>query len=247
MSQYKLYIFDLDGTIYRGTHVIPHAAETIRELISQGALVRYLTNNSAADPDEVSAKLNAMGVASEPSWVYGSGPAAAKLCLRYGYKRAFIVGETQLKSAFEKHGVASVTESPDVVVSGICRGFTYDLMNQAMQCIRGGCPYIATNLDPSYPKEHGVFEPGSGSIVAAISTCSGVTPELAGKPQPGMVLDILDELGIAKHQALVVGDREDTDLDCGRNAGVDTWLVLTGVEKEMLPNQPGSPDLRGLL
>lgn len=107
--------------------------------------------------------------------------------------------------------------------------------------------FVATNLDPTYPKEGGRFEPGAGAIVAALATCTGQTPIVIGKPEPTIVNQILADSGVMAGEAMVVGDREDTDLESGRRAGVPTWLVLTGVASQMIAGQAGSEDLRGLL
>lgn len=243
----KLAILDLDGTVYRGSEPCPYAPEAICDLVESGVAVRYLTNNSAAEQEVVSEKLMAMGVPCEPDWVYGTGPAAARYCRDEGWRRVFVVGEPALERAVQATGLEVVDHDADVVLAGICRGFTYDWMNAALQCLNAGSRFVATNLDPTYPKEHGRFEPGAGSIIAALRTCSGRDPILVGKPEPTMVLQILQDCGVAPEDALMVGDRPDTDLESGRRANVPTWLVLTGVTFEPIPGQPGSPDLRGLL
>lgn len=243
----KLAILDLDGTVYRGSEPCPYAPETICDLVEAGVAVRYLTNNSAAEPEAISEKLMAMGVPCEPDWVYGTGPAAARYCRDEGWRRVFVVGEPALIRSVEAAGLESVQENAEVVLVGICRGFTYDWLNNALQQLRQGARFVATNLDPTYPKENGRFEPGAGSLIAAIRTCSERDPIVVGKPEPTMVLQILQDCGVAPGDAIVVGDRADTDLESGRRAGVPTWLVLTGVTFEPIPGQQGSPDLRGLL
>jgi 4-nitrophenyl phosphatase len=243
----RLAILDLDGTVYRGEEPCVHAPESIAALVEKGVLIRYLTNNSAAEPEAIAAKLNAMGVACQPDWVYGTGPAAARFCAHQGWRRAFVVGSLALRRSVRAAGLAVVSNNSEVVIVGICRTFTYDLLRRAQQEIRAGAMFIATNLDPTYPKEGGRFEPGAGSIVAAIATCTGQAPIVIGKPEPTIINQILADTGVSAAEALVVGDREDTDLESGRRAGVPTWLVLTGVASAPIPGQPGSPDLRGLL
>ncbi len=137
-------------------------------------------------------------------------------------------------------------QDPDAVVVGICRTFTYDLMNQAMQAIRGGAMFVATNEDATYPVEGGRLEPGAGSIVKAIETCVGIRPAVMGKPHPGMVQTLLTQTGIAAENAILIGDRYDSDIVAGKAAGTQTFLVLTGVEKILPEGQPGGQDLSEL-
>lgn len=242
MTDLRLAILDLDGTVYRGSEPIPGVAETIESLLSRGIAVRYLTNNSAARPVAVTEKLRAMGVTCEPDWVYGAGMAAARECRRRGVESVFLVGEPGLDETF-----ADFRPGGDAVVVGICRRFSYELMSTSMQLIRDGALFIATNRDATYPREFGRFEPGAGAMVAAIETCSGVEPIVIGKPEPRMILDVMAEAGAASAETLVVGDRLDTDIAAGENAGCRTWLVLTGVETALPQGQPGSADLAGLL
>lgn len=243
----RLAILDLDGTVYRGDQPCDRAPEAIRELVARGVMIRYLTNNSAAEQETVAEKLRGMGVPCEPEWVYGTGPAAARFCAHQGWRRAFVVGSPALRRSVRAAGMAVVAERAEVVIAGICRTFTYDLLRRAQHEVRSGAVFVATNLDPTYPKEHGRFEPGAGAIVAALATCTGQSPIVIGKPEPTMIHQILADAAVAPEDAVVVGDREDTDLESGRRAGVRTWLVLTGVASEPLPGQPGSADLRGLL
>lgn len=247
MIPHKAVLLDLDGTVYRGSQPVPHAAEVIHELISQGKQVRYLTNNSAARPDTITTKLTAMGIPCEPKWVYSSGQIAAEYCRSHDLKTVFLVGEPSLAETFLEAGISATGHNPDAVVVGICRTFTYSLMDQAMQHILNGSTFIATNTDFTYPLEEGKFSPGAGSIVASIQACSGTEPLIMGKPGPTMPLQICADLHLQPSDALIVGDRLNTDIACGIAAGCDTWLVLTGVETQLPSNQPGSPDLRGLL
>lgn len=247
MIPQQAVLLDLDGTVYRGSEVVPHAPEVVAALLEAGKHVRYLTNNSAARPEKVTAKLTAMGVPCEPSWVYSSGIAAARFCRENNLDSVFIVGQPDLLHTFQEAGIHTTDQNPQAVVVGICRSFTYELMDQAMQHIRAGAKFIATNPDPTFPLEGGRFSPGAGSIVAAVKTAAGVEPFLIGKPQPTLALHACADLGITPDQALLVGDRLDTDIHCGEAAGCATWLVLTGVETSIPPNQPGSPDLRGLI
>lgn len=261
MKRYRLYLFDLDGTLFRGNEATPHGPESVARLRVDGAEVRFLTNNSGKTREELAAKLRGLGYEAKPSEVYGTAMGAARLCRERGFASAFVVGEQSLASTLLESGIAVVNRtawdcaSPDpaperdaqVVVAGICRTFTYAWMNWALQQTLRGAAFVATNEDATYPMEGGTVVPGAGSIVASIRTCSGLEPTVVGKPSPYLVDLALREAGVEASEALVVGDRLDTDLGAGRAAGCDTWLVLTGIESSAPPGQPFGEDLRGLL
>lgn len=248
MPHYDAYLFDLDGTLYRGAQPITFAVETVTELRRRGAAIRYLTNNSTLTRSAFVAKLAAMGFPVEPHEIMSSGIATALYLQAHELRTAFVVGEPGLTETLREAGI-SVSEDVDVqaVVVGLCRQFTYGLMQEAMLRIRAGSEFVATNPDTTFPLEHDQLVPGAGSIVAAVAACSETIPVVVGKPEPLMVRLVLEELGISAGQALVVGDRLDTDIACGVAAGCPTHLVLTGVERSAPAGQPSSPDLRALL
>ncbi|MCB0825815.1 MAG: HAD-IIA family hydrolase [Armatimonadetes bacterium] len=244
--RYPAYFFDLDGTCYRGSEPVPHAANAIQQLYASGAQIRYGTNNSAADPTKTCEKLKGMGFPCEPEWVYGSGPTTARYLVREGIESVFVVGEPQLHETLRGFGLAE-SDSPEAVVVGICRTFSYELLAEAQAHILNGAKFIATNQDPTFPMEGGALKPGAGSIVAAILTATSVEPTVIGKPNPQMILDALFDLGLERREMLVVGDREDTDIAAGLAAGCPTWMVLTGVTFELPGGQDGGDDLRSII
>ncbi|MCW5942682.1 MAG: HAD-IIA family hydrolase [Fimbriimonadaceae bacterium] len=259
MKRYALYVFDLDGTLYRGSEPVPHAVDVVRTLVREGARVRYLTNNSGVTPEATTAKLAAMGFPVAPGEVYTTAMAAGHFCARHGIREAFVVGEPGLVSVLRSEGVEVVnaTEAGSVgpfegamapvTIVGICRTFTYALLDAALQQIRGGSRFIATNADVTYPMEGGRVQPGAGSLVAAVRACTNVQPQILGKPNPYLVEWILRDAGLSPRDALMVGDRIDTDINCGIAAGCDTYLVLTGVTEGPPTEQAFGADLRGLL
>lgn len=225
---YRLYIFDLDGTLFRGEEPIPGAVEAVLRLRETGAGIRYLTNNSSQTRSFYAEKLVRMGFQAYPEEVYSSATGTAVHLNERGLKSAFVVGEPGLKQTLTESSIEVTDSNPHAVVVGICKSFTYDLMNQAMQHIRAGAAFVATNADPTYPMEGGRFIPGAGSVVAAVKTCSEAEPFVVGKPNPFLVELILSDAGVTPTDALVVGDRMDTDIQAGRRAGCPTLLVLTG-------------------
>jgi 4-nitrophenyl phosphatase len=249
MRQYREYIFDLDGTLYRGNEPIPYATETLKELRNRGALIRYITNNSSETINFYQEKLNRLGFEAHSNEIYSSGIGTAKYLTQQKIQTAFIVGMPGLAKTLQTQGIqlTNGTTQAQAVVVGICRTFTYEWLNQAMQQIRNGATFIATNADKTFPLEGGLLTPGAGSIVAAVQACSGVDPYIVGKPNPFLVQLALQESNIEPHDALAVGDRLDTDIESGKQAGCDSHLVLTGVETQTPPGQSASPDLRALL
>ncbi len=244
----KAVLLDLDGTVYRGSEPCPDAAESIALLVAAGYEIRYLTNNSAARPDQVTQKLTALGIPCQPDWVISSGMVAAQYLADGPFETYSYVGELGLAESLAESGkeLVDLGEPADAVVIGIGRSFDYNLLNLASRSIRDGAHFIATNLDPTYPMGGGALTPGAGSIVAAVKVASGYEPIVIGKPAPTVVLQACDDLGIAPEQSIVVGDRMDTDISCGIAAGAYTWLVLTGVTAEIPLGQSGSPTLAEL-
>jgi 4-nitrophenyl phosphatase len=247
LNRYPLYILDLDGTLFRGNETTPGAVETVAALRRQGAQVKFLTNNSGGTRAHYLEKLARLGFDPEPHEIYSSAIGAARYCREQGIEKVFAVGEPGLEETLQEAGIVLVDERAEAVVAGICRSFTYRWMNDAMQNILAGAQFIATNADATYPVEGGRLEPGAGSIVAAIATCSGQSPTVVGKPNPYLIHLILKEAGVQPGDALVVGDRLDTDIACGAAAGCPTHLVLCGVTQEAPAAQRWSADLRGLL
>jgi len=249
MRRYPLYIFDLDGTLYRGSQAIPGAAEALSELRRRGSAIRFLTNNSSQTPEFQASKLLGMGIEAAPSEVLTSGVGTAVYARDEGLLRAFVVGEPGLIDILGRHGVASVgsDEPADAVIVGICRTLTYEWINQALQQILRGARFVATNPDVTYPMEGDRIVPGAGAVVAAVQTCSGVEPVVIGKPKRMLVDMTLRFAGASSRDALVVGDRYETDIVSGAAAGCDTLLVMTGVTKQAPPTQASAQSLLELL
>lgn len=249
MRFYSCYAFDLDGTLYRGSEVVSGAQATVSELESRGARVLYVTNNSGLMRKDYVAKLASFGFQSEPEHIITSGVVAARHCVSKDITKVFIVGEPGLVGTFRELGVEVINADKDgnvgttgdgaqALVSGICRAaLSYKLLDAAMQVAINTKTYIACNKDLTYPVEEGKFCPGSGAIVAAIEGCSGLKALNVGKPEPAILLDALRDIGVDPADTLMVGDRMDTDIECGKAAGTDTCLVLSGVTQTAVPNQ----------
>lgn len=255
---FRLAILDLDGTLFRGGAPIPHAVETVDAMRREGMGICYLTNNSSQTVSDYVAKLSGLGFEVRPEEVVSSATGAATVCCERGWNSVFVIGEPGLVRTFEDAGIevrnavdgrSTATDDPDAptVVIGICRSFTYALLAAAMTPVRRGANFLATNRDTTYPVEGGNLVPGAGSLVAALAACSDREPEVVGKPEPTLVQMALARFGVRPDEALMIGDRLDTDIEAGIRAGVPTHLVLTGVTEEAPAGVASSPDLRGVL
>ncbi len=255
---YRAVLFDLDGTLYRGAEPIPRAVETVQTLRERGVLVRYVTNNATLTQDDFVRKLRKMGFPAEPSDVASSATGTAARLVETGRRSAYVVGMPGLVATLRASGVEVVNADPEGVVSanprkaeavvvGLCRTLGYDLLWGAMEAIQAGAEFVATNPDATFPLEGGRLSPGAGSLVAAVRACSGVEPFVVGKPKPFLVETILREAGLRPEEALVVGDRLDTDIAAGKAAGCPTYLVLTGVEKSIPEGQAGGESVECLV
>jgi len=238
----SLYIFDLDGTLYRGLEVIPEARAVVLELASRGHFIGYLTNYSGMTPTALARKLVEMGYPAEPGSVLNSGLGTARYLLANGVRSAFVVGEPDLFDTLVQNGITAVNtaESPlewmgtEAVIVGICRSATYAWIDSAMQAIRAGARFIACNPDPIYPIEGGRVQPGAGMLVAAIARCSEQSPTIIGKPEPALIHQMMESLEVPAEQVIVVGDRDDTDMEAARRAGVRGHLIRTPTDYQTL-------------
>ena len=249
MRFYSCYAFDLDGTLYRGSEVVPGASEAVAELERRGAKILFVTNNSGLMRADYVEKLRSFGFNAVEDQIVTSGLVAADYCKDQGYEKLFVVGEPGLVGMLREKGLVVVnadsqgqigtrTEGAQAVVSGICRDrLSYQMLDAAMQVIVSTGNYVACNKDLTYPVESGRFCPGSGAIVAALEACSAIKAVMVGKPEPEILISALDQLGMPASETLMVGDRMDTDIACGKAAGADTCLVLTGVTQEAVQNQ----------
>lgn len=245
---YELYIFDLDGTLYRGIEAIPGARETVAELRCRGAKIAFITNNSGTALGAIRDRLRGMDFEAEDREIVSSGLGAVAVLKSSGARTAFVVGEPGLRSTLLDGGVEVVEDGQvDAVVVGICRSFDYALLDAAMDKLASGAEFVATNRDATYPIEEGREQPGAGAMVAALEACSGRSPFVVGKPNPLLIQMSLRNAGVSAERALVVGDRYETDIAAGIAAGCATWLVLTGVTTAAPAGQAHSRDLRGLL
>ena len=232
----KLYVFDLDGVIYRGTESQAHSREIIEHLKSLGHIIRYLTNNSSKTRQTYSAKLSSMGIPATVDEIMTSSYAAALYFAETNAvgKTVYVIGERGITEELTKAGMNIITggDDPDAhvdfVVAGMDRQFNYQKLARAQDAILHGARFIATNEDATFPVEGGRLMPGAGTITAAIRAATSVEPFVVGKPQLYAFEKILQLTGVPAQRTVVIGDRLTTDVLVGNRAGAETVLVLTG-------------------
>ena len=229
---YPGYVFDLDGTVYLGESLLPHAAETIRELRRRGSHIVYVTNKPLETADDYAQKLTRLGVPTARSDVVTSVDALVDYLDRE-HPQATVLAVAE-RSATDELSAAgfTVTTQPleaQVVVVSFDRTFNYEKLNAAFQAVRyGGAAIVATNPDPYCPTPEGGI-PDCAAMLAAIEACSGARAEaVVGKPSIHMARALLGRLGMPAKGVAVIGDRLLTDIAMARSMGMTGVLVLTG-------------------
>ena len=252
MQDYHAFILDLDGVIYRGDRLLPGAREFISWADDTRRKLIFLSNNSFATPDEVTAKLARLGAPHPEGRVLTSGAAAARqIAARHPGGSVFVLGVASVERMVEAEGLRAVWREgmdgppPDALLVGLDFNLSYDRLRRGLRAILAGADFIAVNRDPSLPVEDGL-NPGTGSIVAALEYASGRTAEIVGKPAPGMMFEALREMGAEASETLVVGDGLELDIVAGHAAGIDAALVLSGMNTRAQAEAatgPSKPDL----
>jgi HAD superfamily hydrolase (TIGR01457 family) len=250
---YGCLLFDLDGVLYRGDAPVPAAPPTLAELRRAGARPVFLTNNSSRTPEQVADKLRRLGIDADPTEVVTSALATAELLAARGGGRAFVVGQDGVRRALTDAGLEVLAGEPDhadLVVVGFDGSVTYERLKTACLLVQRGARLVATNPDASYPSHDGLW-PGAGALLAVITTTTGATPEVVGKPFAPLFEAALRRGGGGR--PLVIGDRLDTDIEGAVRLGWDSMLVLTGVSSRAEVQERGprptyvADDVGGLL
>lgn len=230
MKQYKAYLIDLDGTMYKGTDEIDGASQFIDYLNEHQIPHLYVTNNSTKTPDQVADKLHEMNIDATPDEIVTSALATADYISEQSPGASiYMLGGEGLHSALTEAGlVVKNDENVDYVVIGLDENVTYEKLAIATLAVRKGATFISTNPDVSIPKERG-FLPGNGAITSVVSVSTGVQPQFIGKPETIIMNKSLELLQLNKEEVAMVGDLYDTDIMSGINVGIDTIHVQTGV------------------
>ena len=238
------YLMDMDGVLVRGTQLVPGADEFIARLRQQSIPFLILTNNSLYTPRDLQVRLARLGLHVAPDELFTSALATAQFLQRQAPGgSAFAIGEAGLTTALHDAGFILTDLQPDYVVLGETISYSYQRITQAVRLIAGGARFLATNPDPVGPGEGGLV-PATGAVAALIAQATGVQPYFVGKPNPLMMRAALRRLGAHSETTVMIGDRMDTDIRAGTEAGMRTALVLTGVTaREDVPRFPYRPTL----
>jgi 4-nitrophenyl phosphatase len=222
-------IIDMDGVLYRGDQPMPDLGEFIAFLRERPIPFILATNNSTRTPQEYVDKLVNMGVTVSPAEILVSGQATARFLAREYPRgtRVHVFGMPALKQAITDEGFILADEDVQLVVASMDRNVTYEKLKRATLLIRGGARFIATNLDPTNPSEEGLI-PGTGTMIVALETASGVKATAIGKPEPTMYQLAMEMMGASPETTAAIGDRADTDILGGKRAGLMTLCVLSG-------------------
>ncbi|MGC9443566.1 MAG: HAD-IIA family hydrolase [Candidatus Methanospirareceae archaeon] len=241
----KALVIDLDGTVYRGTAIIPGADEAINTLCDAYDLY-FLTNNSTRSRKEFLRRLADLGIATcaEQQLITSGYAAATYIHDQYPGSCVYVIGEQGLIDEIRgQHLTICDEEDCDCVLVGLDKAFSYTKLHNALQFLLQGAVFIATNTDPFLVTSTGI-KPGAGAIVAAIETASGKHPFVTGKPGSFMSELILSIINVKPHEILIVGDNLATDILMGIENGMRTALVLTGAStKNNLETSPIRPDI----
>ena len=229
LSEKKLFVFDMDGTVYLGNKVFPDAVKFIKKLRAEGKQVLFFTNNASHNADFYISKLNKMGFEATESELMSSGDVTAEFLVRHRTgKSVYLLGTPELYDLFTKRGVPLTDgESADITVTSFDTTLTYEKLTKACTLIRNGSEFLCTHPDFNCPTETG-FIPDSGAIVACITASTGKTPVYFGKPYSSVIEMICERTGYDKTEIVVFGDRLYTDIALGKKNGVTSILVLTG-------------------
>lgn len=236
----RVFLLDMDGTLYLGDTLIGDMRGTLRALRAAGKRAVYCTNNSSKTAKEYVAKLSRLGLWEEGDLVYTSGMAAAEyIRANHAGKKVFLVGTDALKEEFSAAGIPLAEEDAEVAVLAYDTTLTYEKLVRINRMIVEGKPYIATHADDVCPAE-GVYPPDAGSFIQLLYRSSGRLPDVVcGKPDTVMGRFLLARLGARAEEIAMVGDRPYTDMRFGNNNGFYTLLVLSGEAKaEDVPALP---------
>jgi NagD protein len=233
---------DMDGVLVREEHAIPGADRFLAQLHERGLPFLVLTNNSIYTRRDLSARLRANGLDVPEDRIWTSALATARFLedQRPG-GTAFVIGEAGVTTALHEAGYTLTERDPDYVILGETRTYSFERIALGIRLILAGARFIATNPDATGPTPDGPL-PATGSVAALISRATGVEPYFVGKPNPLMMRSALNAIDAHSETAAMIGDRMDTDVVSGLEAGMHTVLVLTGsttrMEAERFPYRP---------
>src|SRR5215467_8175985 len=225
----ECWLTDMDGVLVHEGYPVPGAPEFVARLRTSGKPFLILTNNSMYTPRDLQARFTRMGFDVPESAIWTSALATAQfLDDQRPEGSAYAIGEAGLTTALHAVGYILTNQEPDYVVLGETRTYSFEAITTAIRLINDGARFIATNPDATGPSNEGAL-PACGSVAALISKATGVEPYFVGKPNPMMMRSALNSIQAHSESTVMIGDRMDTDVLCGLEAGLMTILVLTGI------------------
>jgi NagD protein len=224
----RCWLTDMDGVLVHEGHALPGAAEFLERLRERERPFLVLTNNSIYTARDLRARLSASGLDIPEESIWTSALATAQfLADQMPSGKAYVIGEAGLTTALHEIGYVLTDTEPDFVVLGETRNYSFEAITRAIRLIDAGARFIATNPDPTGPSAEGPT-PACGAVAALITRATGKEPYIVGKPNPMMFRSALNAIDAHSESTAMVGDRMDTDVVAGMEAGLETFLVLTG-------------------
>jgi len=231
-EQILSYLTDMDGVLVHEDQLIPGADEFLAELRANEIPFLVLTNNSIRTPRDLQARLRHTGLDIPEESIWTSALATATfLADQRPNGTAYVVGESGLTTALHEIGYVLTDSDPDYVVLGETRTYSFEAITTAIRLVDRGAKFIATNPDATGPSRDGVL-PATGSVAALITRATGKEPYYVGKPNPLMMRSALRQIGAHSQSTVMIGDRMDTDVIAGLEAGLRTVLVTSGISTE---------------
>ncbi len=242
-SEIECWLTDMDGVLVHENHPIPGASELLQQWRDEGRPYLVLTNNSIFTPRDLSARLKASGLFVPEESIWTSALATADfLQSQIPGGSAFVIGEAGITTALHEAGFIMTETAPDYVVIGETRNYSFEAITKAIRLIGDGSRFIVTNPDATGPSAEGPM-PATGAVAALITKATGKEPYVVGKPNPMMFRSAMNKIGAHSENTGMIGDRMDTDIVAGIEAGLHTILVLTGISDQAeIQRYPFRPD-----
>jgi NagD protein len=224
----ECWLTDMDGVLVHEEKALPGAAEFLERLVDRGRRFLVLTNNSIFTPRDLAARLARTGLHVPEESLWTSALATADfLHTQLPGGSAYVIGEAGLTTALHEVGYVMTDTDPDYVVLGETRTYSFEAITRAIRLVGRGARFIATNPDVTGPSPEGPL-PATGSVAAMITRATGAEPYFVGKPNPMMFRSAMNRIEAHSESTIMIGDRMDTDVVAGIEAGLDTILVLSG-------------------
>ncbi|WP_432563338.1 HAD-IIA family hydrolase [Kineococcus sp. SYSU DK003] len=238
----ECWLTDMDGVLVHEEHALPGAAEFLQRLADSSRRFLVLTNNSIFTPRDLAARLSRSGIEVPEENIWTSALATADFLARQmPGGSAYVIGEAGLTTALHEAGFVMTDTAPDYVVLGETRTYSFEAITKAIRLVEAGARFIATNPDATGPSKEGSL-PATGSVAALITRATGAEPYFVGKPNPMMFRSAMNRIEAHSETTAMIGDRMDTDVVAGIEAGLRTFLVLTGsTKREQVRRFPFQP------